>query len=59
MNSPEKDPRIAKMRKLVISLVWFCALTIAGSTVFGLYTCVTERPAREIFFESDGDPVPG
>ena len=53
MNTPQQDPRIAIMRRIVIYLAWFVGLSTLVATVFGFYTCVTERPAREIFMEPE------
>jgi len=48
---PHLDPRVPKVRRIVRGLALVVGIILAGAAVLGAYTVVTERPAREIFFE--------
>jgi hypothetical protein len=47
----EPDPRVRVARKLVGWLGVVVGIIMLVMTVLGVYTCSTDRPAREMFFE--------
>ena len=53
---PHLDPRVPKVRRIVRGLAVVVGIILAGAAVLGAYTVVTERPAREMFFEPNPPP---
>lgn len=47
------DPRIARVRRLVVALAMVVGVIFAASAVLAVYHLATERPARELFFPPD------
>lgn len=47
----QPDPRVRVARKVVGWLGVAVGIIMLGMMILGAYTCATDRPAREMFFE--------
>jgi len=51
---PSPDPRVRRLRRIVLSIAVFVIFSLVTGMVFAVYNFATDRPVKELFGQGEG-----